>query len=421
MTRSVTNERDLWQIWEGRRLPAILHTREGYELRVLFPGIANTGPGPDFLGALIALDGGEAVRGDVELHVKASSWAGHGHHLDPRYAGVLLHVVLLDDGGPARTATDALVPVLALGPLLDAPAEAALRPPSGPCTHADAPRPAPSELRALVIAAGHERFAMRAATWEGEWTARPAEDCVLRALLRAVGLGRNGEACDALADALDGPTFESLLARAGEHAPIAATAVLLGMAGLLEKAGAEEEVRRTWAAYRDYWPSRPIDPRRWQRFRLRPANLPEARLGMLATVLAQHGLLGFLDHIAALINRQPLPGAAALIAPLMPAGGTTGRAWALEAWTNVLLPLLAGYGHAHEQPRLAARALEIYGTLPGGGENQLLERMVKITGLPATPRPAVEQQGLLQLWQRYCSIQACATCPLATHGDRGDR
>jgi len=105
-----------------------------------------------------------------------------------------------------------------------------------------------------------------------------AEDCLLRALLRAAGLGRNTEPYAALADALDEPRWTRCLRLAAPRRRFIAPAVLLGMAGLLEQARAGEEVRATWARYRNYWPGRPLDARQWQRFRLRPANLPEARL-----------------------------------------------------------------------------------------------------------------------------------------------
>ena len=143
---------------------------------------------------------------------------------------------------------------------------------------ADAPRPEVERVHAILRAAGQERFAARAQRWEGEFAARTSEDCVLEGLLRAVGLGRNAEACLALASALDGTTLEALLDGAGEQRRTVATAVLLGMAGLLEEARADDETRHAWALYRDHWPGRPLNARQWQRFRLRPANLPEARL-----------------------------------------------------------------------------------------------------------------------------------------------
>ena len=50
-------------------------------------------PGPDFRNACIRI--GELTWfGDVEIHVKASDWFKHKHHLDPNYQNVILHVVM---------------------------------------------------------------------------------------------------------------------------------------------------------------------------------------------------------------------------------------------------------------------------------------------------------------------------------------
>lgn len=408
----IGSERDLWRIWAERHIPASLLSRDGQAIRVLFPGRASSAPGPDFTGALIALGGGEVRRGDVELHLKASSWSGHGHHLDPNYDAVLLHVVLFDDGGPARTHADRIVPVLALGALLAEPAAEVLAIHGGPCMRPGAPRPSPEAVAGLIEAAGLARFAARAAMWEAEWATKPPADCLLRALLRAVGLGRNAEACEALAAALDGTTLEQLLSRSGDDAACVATAVLLGMAGLLELAHADEKLRAAWEMYRGYWPARPLDARQWRRFRLRPANLPEARLRALALLLAEGGLLGLLELLRTLVEAQGTT-AAVLMAALAAEGGSVGRGWALETWANVLLPCLAGDAATGGQGSRAERALALYLTLPGGGKNHTLAGMVAIAGLARTPRRAVEQQGLLQLWQTHCVRQECASCPLA--------
>lgn len=413
MPEPIAGEHDLWRLWERGRLPATLRTRDGRSLRVLFPGIAATEAGPDFRGALLAFNAGTPTRGDVEVHLLASSWSGHGHHLDPRYDGVILHVVLSDDGGPALTAAGAVIPVLSVGPILEQPAATGALP-SGPCRQQDAPRPDAATLQALLVASGLERFAARARRWEGELQSLPLESCALQALLRAAGLGRNGEACAALAAALDGPVLESLLARHDEPGRrTTATATLLGMAGLLEQAGACDEVRACWHATRACWPGHPLHARQWQRFRVRPANLPETRLALIAALIARDSLTGLIEQLERLIDREEPPAAGDLIAALAVPGLQTGRSWALEAWTNVLLPLLTGYGGARGRPALAGRAEACYRALPGGGDNATLERMGAIAGLASLPRRALEQQGLLEIWTHHCSRLACAGCPLA--------
>ena len=91
------SERALSTLW--RRSPSLsegLTTQDGRRLRVLYAGRSNPREGPDFLDARLAAESGEVITGDVELHVRAPDWYSHGHHLDPNYNGVVLHVVLLN-------------------------------------------------------------------------------------------------------------------------------------------------------------------------------------------------------------------------------------------------------------------------------------------------------------------------------------
>ena len=94
--------------------------KAGGGCRVIFPGRRGRGPGPDFRGAVIAGPSAIPVRGDVELHVRASDFRGHGHHRDPAYQNIVLHVVFHDDEPAASGATPlpggGAAPVVALAP-----------------------------------------------------------------------------------------------------------------------------------------------------------------------------------------------------------------------------------------------------------------------------------------------------------------
>ena len=117
-------ELELQRRWAEGRWPAPWLTPEGggAPLRVHFAGRWNRAAGPDFRGAILLDGGGRARRGDVELHRRPSGWRGHGHHRDPAYARVLLHVVG-DLGGANAGPPAALLPA----------AEPAALPPAPPC------------------------------------------------------------------------------------------------------------------------------------------------------------------------------------------------------------------------------------------------------------------------------------------------
>ncbi|MEX1103864.1 MAG: DUF2851 family protein, partial [Dehalococcoidia bacterium] len=79
-----------------------MRLEDGRALRVVFPGIPGGSSGPDFTGAILDA-GGDLLRGDVEVHLRASGWRQHGHVTDPAYGGVVLHVVAENDTGALTT------------------------------------------------------------------------------------------------------------------------------------------------------------------------------------------------------------------------------------------------------------------------------------------------------------------------------
>ena len=114
------SEAELSWLWEGQRQPAgSLSARAGRQVVVVYPGRRSGGPGPDFRDAVVRVDGEQRI-GDVELHVRASSFVAHGHHLDHAYDRLVLHVVFRDDGpGYVRLADGRAVVTAAFAPWVD--------------------------------------------------------------------------------------------------------------------------------------------------------------------------------------------------------------------------------------------------------------------------------------------------------------
>lgn len=106
------------EVWALQQFqPGDWFTRSGQRLRVRRPGRWNRGAGPDFREAEIEVDG-EVRLGDVELHLYREDWWRHGHHLDPAYDRVVLHVILFPGGmeRPVRTAAGNLPGEWVMGP-----------------------------------------------------------------------------------------------------------------------------------------------------------------------------------------------------------------------------------------------------------------------------------------------------------------
>ena len=111
----------IWLLGEFEK--DVLRTTDGVSIRVLSPGKWNlSGEGPDFLGAEIEI-AGSAVLGDVEIHFRSSDWHAHGHHENPSFERVVLHVILFplsdhENRNPAITRSGFQPPLLVLLPLL---------------------------------------------------------------------------------------------------------------------------------------------------------------------------------------------------------------------------------------------------------------------------------------------------------------
>jgi len=95
-------EASLRAFWASRLAARGYTSTDGRAVRVKFPGFENDEAGPDFISALIEVEGFE-LRGDIELHRLESDWQVHGHHCQHEYRNVILHVVLQADGPQART------------------------------------------------------------------------------------------------------------------------------------------------------------------------------------------------------------------------------------------------------------------------------------------------------------------------------
>lgn len=116
-------ERAIQRVWSEGRLTLPARAASGAVIEVLHPGSWNRLGGPDFLGAELRIDGIRR-RGDVEVHLRARDWEGHGHGRDPAYRAVILHAVLLPPALPALTSDGSSLETLLLLPLLPEDLEA---------------------------------------------------------------------------------------------------------------------------------------------------------------------------------------------------------------------------------------------------------------------------------------------------------
>ena len=254
-------------IWQRQWLaPGPLLDSAGRALQVVYPGRRWGGPGPDFQGAILALDDGTLVHGDVEVHLRATDWWSHRHDRDPAYNRTVLQVVLWA-GRAARRQDGQELPTLELAahlarPLSSLAAQLVVeREPIEPaCLDSSA------ELLRLVDRAAVERFLEKAGRFESELAALSGAEVVYRAVLVALGYSANVKACTRLAELV--PWDLARRVARGPDGAAAARALLLGAAGLLpsQRGLTVERVsrgvwRRSGRSCRLSWADDPLGPR----------------------------------------------------------------------------------------------------------------------------------------------------------------
>jgi hypothetical protein len=440
------SEADLVCLWEGQRFPPeALVNREGLALRVVYRGRPAGGPGPDFRDAVIA--GGEQEwRGDVELHVAASAFRQHGHHRDPAYDNVVLHVVFWDDERlETRLACGRSVPTLALAPWVARRAEELhgwLTQPAHwqePCRTALA-RLGPAAVAAILEDAGDVRFREKADAFAAAIAVMEEEAVLYRGLLEGLGYSRNRDPFRRLAETLPWRTLRShLAARAPEERLLAAEAALLGTAGFLSpELSADPYV----AALQERWriqsaAEAPVSlvstflP--WE-LTGRPQNHPARRLAGSARLLARYAEGGLRDGLMAAVGAGPAALAGALRVPAdgfwcdhydLTSGparlptGLIGPGRAGELAVNIVLPFALAWGESHGDASLAEAAVAVFRRYPRPSSYGVLKSLSASLGRRVTAG-ARRGQGMLHLFRGYCRQGGCVgdvpgqgRCPLA--------
>lgn len=458
--RHAISEKLVRCLWYDRRWrPVALRTLSGQRIIVHDPGRWNVQVGPDFQQAVIEFVGGPRLRGDVEIHRYASGWTAHRHHLDARYNRVILHVFLWND----REAIEAIradgqpVPQLALFSYLRRPLSAyqtAIVLDDYPHKHAPLPGRCYEVLRQLDASdvlqffnrAGDSRLQQRVERWRERSGDVGLAQVMCEAVLRALGSTGHRQPFQRLAAHVRWQDLQDYLQTLPlTDRTVAAEALLLGLAGILEQTHRDRfsmdvETQRYLDVLYHFWTTCPLAIRQrawshvtWRQPHVRPANAPERRLAAMAQLLAQHADTTLLE--VALIRCREVPGhtPASAVRRLYAAlvglfdgldrsywcerstwGGCKVRARRLigvqRARTIVVdavLPVLLLAAQDHHQGVLQTSLLACYQAAPRLPDNALLRYMARrLLGHDDTLRAVVtgarQQQGILQIFYDHC-------------------
>jgi hypothetical protein len=413
------------------------------DFRDFLSASASLEKGPDFRGALVAF-GTELRRGDIEIHLRSSGWREHGHHLDPAYNDVILHVVLDADGpvAPCVRQDGTVVPTVLLAPSLQGPLAAL---PHDPALAALGALPADECVAQVTVAnraaalalldrAGDARLTAKAAQFEAAFTVASPGQVLYAGLLDALGYTRNRAPMARLAVALPLAMLESRLSAGAVRGLFRqAAALLLGVGGFLPLtpahialAGVDADdvaaIDTAWIELGAPWRETRLAPDEWYLARSRPANHPLRRLLGLATMLARAGRSGLL---AAMLEgfgaEEPRAGLAECQAFLLgpprdvdPHGRFVGKDRAAEILVNVAIPFALAYASWSGDDHLAGAAAALWERTPPTGGNEATRATLARLGDPGLRlRTGRAQQGALHLSRHFCEQRRCYECPLA--------
>ena len=388
----------LHYLWLHQRYEQLIPTGAlaGARIEVLDPGELNLHAGPDFFAARIRIDELLWV-GCVEIHHAASEWFAHGHHADPAYSSVILHVVEVDNRQVAGLNGQELPTCLILVPRTQPEEQAALVQQLYSSSSASALLSLSAEERSsllLCLYRARMQAKVQACAQLLERAAGDWAQCFWAQLLRYFGGALNSEAMERLAFALPLHLLQKHSDRLDQ-----VEALLLGQAGLIEvlaEGAYRSQLAEEYRFLRHKYELHPLGAGTFRRARTRPANLPERRLLQLAALLTHRDFLG--DRCLRARTRRELhelftlPAAGAEVEGQPARAAITGSLCDLLI-INVVLPYQVLYAQRQEGLRDAAPDLELLRSIPA--EDNRVTRLYRSAGLEL--RDALESQAILQL------------------------
>ena len=383
----------IWEhcLWAGFEQ----YTTDGKKVEILSVGEHNLDAGPDYSHARIRIDGHEWV-GNIEIHVCASDWTKHHHHLDKAYDNIILHVVRTADK-PIYNSKGELVPQCELNypsdkDYLSALFESAQRMDSAIARIGCAeqllhdPRLLTEGWRKTLLC---KRLECKRASitrlleiTKGSW-----EHALYISLARNFGFHTNSVPFEELA-------INTPLSCLQKHrnSLFQLTALLLGQAGLVQ----EPELQKEYDFLRVKFGLTPLDGSIWKHARLRPQNSPELRIRQFAQLMHQSENL-----LSKILDTDDLKELEVLFAvPQM------GKSSVDILLINTVIPYKYAYALHQNNPVKAEQAMRLMEKIPA--ENNTIVRQWRVLGQEV--KNAADTQALLHLYQNYCQHHECINC-----------
>ncbi|MBK7406667.1 MAG: DUF2851 family protein [Saprospirales bacterium] len=407
-------------VWRTKRFNLDgLRTTIGHPVQMLHFGQHNSDAGPDFLHARIHIDDTLWV-GNVEIHIRASDWLVHQHHLDPAYDNVILHVVWEEDT-PLQRANGERIPTLELEGRI-APSIWQVYQDLRYQTNWLACQFHFNEVESVVVQGWIERLMVERLEHKTQQLEPLLKDMqhdwetlLYQQIARGLGLVVNAEPMEQLARLAP----IQLLWKYRDQ-PELVEAFLFGQAGMLERSFEDEYPRKLQDHYRFLQNKHRLTPMTgaaWKFSRLRPAAFPTVRIAQLAALVC-HSPRWFSELIQSASEdtiryffQQLAPSWYWHVhylfdKPAVPHPCQIGDDTIALITINALAPLTFLFGTLNGQSRYREQALALLERIPP--ESNRIIREWK--GIGVQPASAGQSQALLHWRKTYCEPKRCLEC-----------
>lgn len=398
---------------------------EGNRITVISPGTYNRDAGPDFFNARI-ITGDTVWAGNVEVHIASSHFEAHGHHSDPAYNNVILHIVAINDRNVFNSRGEELLTVeLQFDNSLYEKYESLV---NNPCTIACEDEIGVVDkmlIRQWLSCLAIERLEQKTGHILKmlEETGNDWDEVFYRMLCRYFGFRVNTEPFEMLASSLP---FKIIRKHSDNIFQI--EALLFGASGMLDEglfqdALSDDYYKNLLKEYRILSAKYSIQSLHgwlWKFSRLRPVNFPTIRLSQLARMLSVSG--GIFSRV--LDTRDPEVLKNLFEVPVSEywddhfVFGKKSRKMAkrtgLQATDiliiNAVAPVMFVYGKMRDRLDLCDTAIQfLEATSPE--ENKIISEW-NLAGIEA--ESAFFSQALLQLRNEYCRKRKCLDCRIGS-------
>jgi hypothetical protein len=434
--KTQVSEKLIARLWQCQ--PANSVTDNGQQFQAIYPGRASNNRGCDFKDAVFTLNG-QTINGDIEIHVKSSQWYSHGHHRDPKYNNIALHVVWWHDNkSPTLLQNGKTVPTICMSPSLDYTSDVLncfelWGNPSISCPEAER-HPNSDSLNKLLTLNGEERFAAKAALFCQALIKEKAEQVLFRSIARALGYAQNAGPCEELVNRLCLNFLQNV-----EPENSTTQALILGTAGLLpsqrHRPVEDMETDKLECIWQSISLPETMNEADWCFSPVRPDNFPTRRLIAFSYLLSRYRQTGLLSGILQLVRKAPqgaehrwLENGLVIAGPdywrnhfdlgifKKQSSALLGREKASEIVINAILPFACVWAEISSDLKLKTKAAEIYRRYPSTADNELTRHMKQQLLLkPNAHLSACQQQGLLHIFKTFCRLRNCTACPVASN------